>query len=159
MDYAYLHEVEIVTFQSRTPRPLAELLTVFLSQGFTLHDDVMSLDRKERAPPWQHCSLVEVEVRHDGVEVFGFDEGSWDVIELKYLFASLPFDNVERFLDVVATISGLLGIPPEFRGERMTQDSLASEFSRIRDELRASTGEDAGSEGLAILIQSTYPRR
>ncbi len=159
MDYAYLHEVEIVAFQSPTSRPLAELLTVFLGQGFTLHDDIVSLDRKDRSPPWQHCSLVEVEVRHGGVEVFGFDEGSWDLIELKYLFASLPYDNVKRFLEVVATTSGLLGIPPEFKGEKTTLDSLASEFSRIRDELRANTGEDAGSEGLAILIQSTYPRR
>jgi hypothetical protein len=159
MDYAHLHEIEVVKFRSPSPRPVAELLAVFASQGFTLHEDVVSLDRTGKFPPWQHPSVVEVEVLHEGEEVFGFEEGLWDTIELKYLVASLPFENTNRFLDVVATTSRSLGIPPEFKGEETTLDTIRSEFTRIRDELRAETGEDAGSERLAILIQSTYPRR
>lgn len=159
MDYTYFHEVEVVELRSPSPRPLAELLAVFTSQGFALHDDVVSLDRTGKVPPWQHPSIVEVEVLHQGEEVFGFGEGAWDTIELKYLLASLPPESINRFIDVVAATSDQLGLAPEFGGEKVTIDALRREFTRIRDEVLSETGEKAGSEGLAILIHSTYPRR
>jgi hypothetical protein len=159
MDYTYLHELEVVKLRSRLPRPVEELLPVFTSQGFTLHDDVVSLDRTGKLPPWQHPSVVEVEVLHKGDEVFGFGEGVWDTIELRYLFASLPIEYVNQFIDVVATTSDRLEITPEFEGQEIAVDALRLRFAGIRNELLSATGEDAGSEGLAILIQSTYPRR
>ena len=73
MDYDKLHEVEVVTLRSESPRPLSELLPIFTSQGFTLHDDVVSLDRGDQVPPWQHAAVVEVECQLQGQEVFGFD--------------------------------------------------------------------------------------
>lgn len=158
MDYSYLHEVERVRLSSSAPRPLAELPAVFASQGFKLHDDVLSLDRGGNIPPWQHPSIVEVAVFHEDEEVFGFDEGVWDAIELTYLFASLPFENVERFLAVVAATCEQLSLCPEFRGKATTLGSLRVEFDKIKDEVQSQTGEMPGSEGLAILIHSTYPR-
>jgi hypothetical protein len=159
MAYEYLHEVEVVTLRSETPRPLSELLPVFTSQGFTLHDDVVSLDRGDTVPRWQHPSVVEVECQREDEEVFGFDEGEWDAVLLKYLFASLPFDNVDQFINVVVETSKRLGIRPEFQGQPVDGESLKREFNTIRDQLLSETGEDAGSEQLAILIHSTYPRR
>jgi hypothetical protein len=40
----------------------------------------------------------------------------------------------------------------------MTAESLRREFDKIRDDLLAQIEEDAGTEQLAILIHSTYPR-
>ena len=159
MDYEKLHEVEVVTLRSESPRPLSELLPIFTSQGFTLHDDVVSLDRGDQVPPWQHAAVVEVECQLEGQEVFGFDEGEWDAVLLKYLFASLPYQFVDQFIDVVDAISKRLGLQPEFHGRLVDRESLKEEFDRIRNELILETGEEAGSEQLAILIQSTYPRR
>lgn len=159
MDFRYLHEVELVEFLSDHPRPLSELVPIFTALGFTVHDDVVSLDRSGRIPPWQHSSLVEVEVLRDGEELFGFEEGEWDTIQLKYLFASLPFEKSVEFLNTVEAIAKALAIVPRYRGSETDVSTLSNEFERIRDELLTETGEDPGSEGLAILIHSTYPRR
>jgi hypothetical protein len=81
---------------------LGELIRFFRSQGFALHDDVVSLDRKGKVPPWQHSSIVEVQTEFCGEEVFGLDEdGLWDCLSLKFLVASLPFELVERFVQTV----------------------------------------------------------
>ena len=159
MDYSYLHEIERVEFRSVTPRSVVELVPVFKSCGFTLHDDVVSLDRKGRVPPWQHSSVVEVEVQRNGEEVFGFEEGEWDSIELKYLFASLPFELVDEFVECVMAVAEQLGVTPTRHGKEVTADDLRQGFAAVREELIRETGDDAGSEGLAIFIHSTYPGR
>jgi len=158
MLYDYLHEAEVVELQSETPRPLSELLQLFTSLGFTIHDDVVSQDRKDTVLPWQHSSVVEVETQLRGEEVFGFDNGEWDVILLRYLFASLPFENVDKFIENAVKIRNRLGLQLIFRGKPIESESLRCEFGKIRDGLLAETGSVAGSEELAILIDSTYPR-
>ncbi len=60
MKYEHLYEVEHVEIHSQVARPVAELAPIFLKLGFTVHDDVVSLDRRGRIPPWQHSSLVEI---------------------------------------------------------------------------------------------------
>ncbi len=159
MDYSYLHEVELVELVAATPRSVVALVPVLKSCGFTFHDDVVSLDRNGRIPPWQHSSVVEVEIQRDGKEVFGFERGQWDSIQLKYLFASLPFDLVDEFLKAVIAVADQLGITPTRHGRNVTADDLKKAFSEVREELIRETGDDAGSEGLAIFIHSTYPRR
>ena len=159
MDFGYLHEVEVVELRAEKPRPLAELLPIFLSRGFTLHDDILSLNREGDVPPWQHTSIIEVEIQRSGKEVFGFDEGEWDCIQLRYLFASLPYDLVRPFIESVFSISQELRICPLFRHEAVNAIDLATKFDELREELTGETGEDAGSEALAIFIQGTYPRR
>src|SRR4051794_279088 len=116
MEYENLHEFETVELRSATMRATSELLPVFERLGFTLHDDVVSLDRKGVIPPWQHPSIVEVEILGGNQEVFGFDDGKWDVIRLKYLFASLPFELVDQFIEVVFRLSRELSIPVNSRG-------------------------------------------
>jgi hypothetical protein len=154
-----LHEVEYVELRMPSLRPVSELLDEFEDLGFTLHDDVVSLDRTDRTPPWQHSSIVEVEVRCDGEEVFGFDEGAWDVVRLKYLFATLPFELADTFIDAVFELSKRLSTPLIYRGNEIDANGLKARFAQVRSEVLASTGEDAGSEGLAILIQSMYRQR
>lgn len=158
MDYSYLHEIELVELRSSTPRRIADLVPIFKSCGFTFHDDVVCLDREGKVPPWQHPSVVEVEIQLNGDEVYGFDSGMWELIQLKYLFASLPFELTEQFAKAVFCVSEALGIPPEHNGQKVTKTDLLKSFELSRLELVGETGEDAGSEGLAIFIHSTYPR-
>lgn len=159
MNYEYLHEAEHVELVSLMPQPVSALLPVFEELGFTLHDDVVSFDRAGRIPPWQHSSVVEVEVLYNGEEIFGFDDGAWDVVRLKYLFATLPYELTETFFDLVFAVSARLSTSVRFEGISVDETSLRESFARIRDELIAETGEDAGSERLAIMIHRTYPRR
>lgn len=159
MNYEYLHEVEIVELRTSTPRPISELLPVFDRLGFELHDDLVSFDRKEKIPPWQHSSIAEVEVQYNHEEIFGFDEGEWTTLRLKYLFASLPYELAEKFFKITFALSEQLATPVYFRGSIVSASELSFRFNQVRDELLSETGQDAGSEQLAILIQSTYPRR
>ena len=158
MDFKYLHEVEFVEIHSITKRPVSRLLPIFRGLGFILHDDVVSLDRKERIPPWQHTSIIEVEVLCDKEEVFGFREGDWDALYLEYHFATLPFELAERFIEIVFQLSVKLETTVMYQGVNVIASELKRQFSLIHDELYSETGEEPGSEGLAILIQSTYPR-
>src|SRR5262249_6750946 len=102
---------------------------------------------------------VEVEVRYHNEEVFGFGDGEWDELRLKYLFASLPFEASEQFIRSVAITSEHLRIASEFRGQITDALRLRKDFEEIRADLVSAIGDEPGSESLAILIQSTYPRR
>ncbi|MEZ6140755.1 MAG: hypothetical protein R3B84_09310 [Zavarzinella sp.] len=159
MNYEYLHELEEVELCVSDARPISELLPIFRKLGFTFHDDVVSLDRPVRVLPWQHSSVVEIEILFNGKEVFGFDEGKWDTIRLKYLFATLPYELADMFVETAIAVGKELCLPLRHAGVTIDETSLRQRFSIIRMELFDNTGEEPGSEGLAILIQSTYPRR
>ncbi len=159
MTYEYLHEVEQVEITTPVRRPLAELLPLFPQLGFKRHDDVVSLDRKGRIPPWQHSAIVEIETRCNGKEMFGFHEGEWDSILLRYLFATLPYELTNTFVDITYAVSRKLSLPVKQHGVEIDDATLRERFSKTRADLTSETGMDAGSEELAILIHSTYPRR
>ncbi len=159
MDYGYLHELEIVEFRTQPPRARAELLPMFLSMGFRQYDDVVSLDRTDKSPPWQTSTIVAVEVHQAGREVYGFKDGDWNTLKLGYLLPSLPFAFVDRFVAAVSAVGASLDLRPQFGGETIEIADLKSLFLGFREELLEQTGCEPGDENLAILIQSTYPRR
>src|SRR5262249_49290027 len=132
-EFEYLHELEGVVFQSDAAKPLTELWPIFRAHGFARHDDVVSLDLGGSVPPWQHSSIVEVQVLYEGEEVFGFDEGLWDTVRLEYLFASLPFEFVGTFVNTVEQISRDLGISPSYRSAPADSDSLLSALQAARE--------------------------
>ncbi|MCW7537019.1 hypothetical protein OOT46_04015 [Aquabacterium sp. A7-Y] len=156
MEYDRLHEKEVVSFIAESPKPIATLRACLLQAGFTLHDDVFSLDRKGRVPPWQHSAVAEVKVLNRGEEIFEQD-GEWDQADLEYLFAFLPSECQEKFLDAVDRISECLGLPPHHQGRGVDRADLKSQFEHCLKDLE-QLGEVPGSETLAILIQDTYPR-
>lgn len=158
MAYEYFHEVEAVELNLPKARRTSTLKPIFKKLGFVLHEDVFSLDRKDHVPPWQHTSVVEVEVLRHGQEVFGFHDGECDLLRLKYLFASLPYQCSERFIDVSFLLQAELDTPLLYHGKEVDRDDLKSRFDECRSELLSMTGEDAGSERLAIMILETYPR-
>lgn len=159
MAYEYFHEVETIDLRHSQAQLTSDLLPVFRRRGFTLHEDVLSLDREGAIPPWQNSSIVDVEVVHNDQDVYDFEEALWSTLRLKYLFASLPFEFVDQFIDVAYALSQELGTSLTFRGRNIDRGELKAHFERFRDEVLTTTGEDVGSEGLAILIYSTYPRR
>jgi hypothetical protein len=157
VDYDYLHELELVTFRIQSPRPVRALAAFLRALGFTLHEDVLSLDRKGNMPPWQHKSVVEVKILKDGKEVFDLD-AHWNVLNLEYLLAWLPAECIDVFVDCVFQVARWLGSPATHRGVQVTERELRDSLNGFCRELEDRVGESVGSEGLAILIQSTYPR-
>ncbi len=153
-----LDRIFSVVFQAKSPRSLPKLLPIFLDQGFTLYEEVVSLDRIGKIPPWQHSSIVEVECRLDGDEVFGFEEGCWTEVELQYLFSALPFNLASSYLSVVHQISEALKLEPQIDGKEATIDMLKNRMDKIHSCLVSKSGMEPGSEELAILIQSTLHR-
>ena len=81
------------------------------------------------------------------------------MILLKYLYATLPHELTGRFVDVVFAVSRSLALPVSFKGAEISEARLRELFEQAQTEVLTETGEDAGSEGLAILIHKTYPRR
>jgi hypothetical protein len=139
-------------------RPVSDLLPVFRKCGFVLHDDVVSLDRSGTIPPWQHSSIAEVEVLCNEQELFGFDDGVWNTIRLKYLFATLPFELAERFSATAFELNRELDTTVHFHGTVASIGDLNYNFALYREEVLNTTGVDVGTEGIAIAIQETYPR-
>src|SRR5262249_15015399 len=132
--------------------------SLFLESGFTLHDDVLSFDRTDHVPPWQHSSIAEVEFRYRGDEVFGFKTGFWDLVTLQYLFASLPIEFATTFAEIVEKVALKLDLSAEYRGATADKLMLQNAFQEHYEEVLSETGDEPGSESLAIFIQSTYPR-
>ncbi len=158
MNYDYLHEVEFVELSNAQGIPRIALLPVFQKLGFKRFDDIVSLEREGNVPPWQAQSLVEVKVFFNDAEVYGFGDEDWDVLRLEYLFASLPFDLVATYVDVVFQVSESLKSPLLDQGKEINTEKLMTKFTQARDELLTEAGCDPGSEFLQIFIQSTYPR-
>jgi hypothetical protein len=159
MDFEYLHEVEDVLLTSNTKRSCAVLWTLFREQGFTLYEDVFSLDRpkKPKLPLWQSEAFVDVDIFNDETPIYE-PEKEWNRIVLKYLLATQPRFGIAVFSKNAAEISARLSIPMIFRGKLVIRDELEKHLNIIADELTAQLGEP-GSEDVAIVIQSTYPRR
>lgn len=158
ISYDYLHEIECVDFRSHCRRPVPDLFSLFWDLGFTAHYDIVTLDRCGVVPPWQSTSIVTIDVYCANEVVYGFDDGEWDAIRLKYLFATLPFEFTETFLGIASRVSRDLKLPMEKDGSAVDERILRSKFTEFREDLLLRTRSQPGSEALAMLIHSTYPR-
>ena len=156
MDYAKLHEEVVVILRSDRLRRIRDAHGSMTALGFTRHDDVWSLDRKGHVPPWQHASIIELDFLKNGIEIYA--SGSWDLIRCRYLFASLPMEYVPAFVEAVFTLANRLLLSVALDDAPTTREDLLEYLARCADDLHSEFGEIAGSESLAVLIQSTYPR-
>jgi len=158
MEFDYLHEVEDVVLHAENKRPCAELWKMFKAQGFTLYEDVFSLDRpkKPKSPIWQSETFVDVDVFNDKTPVYEPEE-EWNKVVLKYLLATQPRAGIAVFARQASEISAHLGLPMMLRGNLVTREGLEKQLNTFADELTVQLGEP-GSEDVAIVIQSTYPR-
>ena len=103
--------------------------------------------------------MTEIEILLSGEEVFDVALGKWDTMRIKYLFASLPFELTEKFIEIAFSIGKDLSLPLMYAGLEIDEQWLRQRLGWIRQKLLDQTGEEAGSEGLAIIIHSQYPRR
>lgn len=159
MDYGFLHEAEDVVLRSENERSCAALWNLLQTQGFTLHGDVFSFDRptKPPLPIWQSETFVEVDILNNETEVYD-PEDKWNKIVLKYLLATQPRSSILVFSRKVTEVSASLALPMTMRGKVVGAEELEECLNRFADELAVQVGEP-GSEDVAIVIQSTYPRR
>jgi len=159
MEFDYLHESEELVLRTQAKQPCALLWQVLAEQGFTLHEDVFSLDRPKKPPipVWQTDSFVSVDILDDGTEVFE-REDQWNKVVLKYLLASQPRSGIPIFVRAAFALSNCLSIPVLFKGNLITMNDLERRLTEFADELRDRLGEP-GTESVAIFIESTYPRR
>ena len=157
MDYNWLHEAEEVSLVSQSPRHFPEVGSILLNLGYTLHEDVFSLDRPGPIPPWQSESYVEVYILSGQSEVYEPSD-TWDTITLAYLLATQPRSGIAVFVSSVSRISELLGLAMRYRGTIVSAEQLTDALNNCADELQLSLGEP-GEELVAIFIASTYPRQ
>lgn len=159
MTFDDLHEAEDVTFASDKKQACLSLWKILKTSGFTLHEDVFSLDRPKKPPLpiWQSESFVEVSILNDNEEVYE-SSGEWNKLVLRYLLATQPRQGIPTFAKTAATLSERLGIPMVFHGKPVTIEELEANLNRFAGEVTANLGEP-GSEEVAILIRATYPRR
>ena len=71
MKYDFLHEAEEVYLESDAPRPCSVVHSILEQLGYTLHEDVYSLDRQ-----WQSEAFVDVYVMVGESEVYEPSEAS-----------------------------------------------------------------------------------
>jgi hypothetical protein len=162
-DYDFLHESELVVLQVPQPRRCAALWAILTELGYTLREDVFSFDRRENAPPWQSEAVVELDVLLSGVELLLTDNEArqpdqfFDTVRAEYLLATLPREHIPVFAEQVALLGARLEIPLRHQRRIISRQELEAQFDAYADELTAALGEP-GSEGVAIYIESTYPR-
>jgi hypothetical protein len=156
MKYDFLHEAEEVYLRSEARRPCSVVHSILEQLGYTLHEDVYSLDREGALPPWQAEAFVDVYIMEGESEVYEPSE-TWDTIKLVYLLATLPKDGIQRFAASASRISHLLRIPMTYGGKLVSEQDLTQALLDCADELRLNVGEP-GTESVAIYIESTYPR-
>ncbi|MFO0810491.1 MAG: hypothetical protein U0746_17840 [Gemmataceae bacterium] len=158
-NFDYLHEVEEVILHSDTKQPCTNLWRLLKQQGFTQHDDVFSLDRPKNTlmPMWQTRTIVAVHIYDDSEEVYDTDD-EWNQLVFKYMLATQPREGIAAFVSHVAALSERLNIPMKFRGNLVTRGELEGQLARFADDLTSQV-DAPGSESVAIVIESTYPRR
>jgi hypothetical protein len=157
MKYDFLHEAEEVYLRSDAPGQCSVIHSILEQLGYTLHEDVYSLERPGPAPLWQSESFVHVDILSGASEVYQPWE-TWDTVKLVYLLATLPSDGITIFVASVSEVSRLLGIPMTYRGKVVSAQQLTEALLDCADELRLNVGEP-GTEPVAIFIESTYPRK
>lgn len=156
-DFDYLHEAEDVWLISGEERCCGELWQVLMQLGFELDADVFTIDRLGKLPTWQTRSIIAVHVFLDGQEVY--DEGGrWNRVKLRYLMATLPFENLSTFVERAHSVAESLGLTMEYRDRAVSKVELAAALNAAVDELRVAVGEP-GTKEVSIEIEMTYPRR
>ena len=156
MDFSSLHEIESVRLISHEPRPYSDLSDCLSRFGFARHDDVFSLDRTDAPLPWQHSAVIEARTLINGEEVY---EDVWDTVSLDYLFAFLPADYIDLYVETIFRVADCLELAPIFRDAPVDRIQLRAKLQSFVVELASEYGERPGSESLAVLIAETYPRK
>jgi len=152
-----LHEEETVTFGADRSRPCSELWALLKNICFTLEEDVFVYLRTEKdVAPWQHDAVIEIEILAGDDEVFS-RSGKWDTLNVIYPLGRVPMSEMPLVVQKAAEIAQHLALPMVQRGSVVNSDELTERLNEYAAELTDTAGAP-GSEELAILIESRYPR-
>ncbi|HEX9996860.1 MAG TPA: hypothetical protein VGB45_06935 [Abditibacterium sp.] len=159
------HEREDVQIIPSDSRSCAELWPLLKMAGFTQQHDVWSLRRRGDIPNGQSdgCGTVSIfdgdeELYLDEEEIIELgEEAKWDKIEISYLLASLPEQQIESFVNAVSTLSTALQIPLIYEGQQFSSKELQEKFQSFCRYLDEEYG-GAGSKTIQHFIDIHYSR-
>ncbi len=158
------HQKKTIRLKSIKSIARIDLHKWLIDRGYRSIDDFYTLFRKGRIDIWQSRSVFDINVFHQGSEVYetihDLDEGNgtvWDELECSYLLASLPQEYIAVFVNEIDALAHHFELQMCFEGRFVLSDQIGETFNECADYLTQEYGEP-GSELLAILIQLEYQK-
>jgi len=159
------HEKESVILRGTVRRSRGDLARYLRGLGFQAIDDFYTYPRPGRLPKWQSLDLLSVDVLIQGKAVYETEDDvadgvatEWDSLRCDYLLATLPRECIVRAVALVGEICGSWQLELTYAESAVDSSELLARWNEIASNL-ASKYAPPGSEELAILIASSYPRR
>ncbi|MEH6448307.1 MAG: hypothetical protein V7765_06515 [Oleispira sp.] len=126
---------------------------LFRELGAILHYDVYSFEASENEI-WQSESILDIELRRDGVEVDAQDD--FNQIILFYLLASRPSSDQTKALNLVSKVISTFNGNASYLGQPFSVDSVQGNWDEANDFLLKEWGEEPGSESLRRMIEENH---
>jgi hypothetical protein len=159
------HEKETILLKGSQLHDRKLLHKWLRKRGYRSEDDFYYLQRKGRFRPWQTSTLITLNVRRGGHEIYETEEDliegigtNWDELRSEYLMATLPRECIAAVTAEIAAIAAEFDLTIEYCGAVVDIAELASRLNAVADQL-TSEFDEPGSEALAILIERQYGSR
>jgi hypothetical protein len=105
------HESEVITLEAKREWLRTDLHAFLMEIGFKSVDDCYKFKRSGNLPAWQSTTLLSIDVRLRGAEVYETEEdvnegksGKWDSLVAKYLMATVPKECVRPAVDLLFSV-------------------------------------------------------
>jgi hypothetical protein len=140
----------------------SQLAKILYELGFKRTDfsegDVFYLKRSDRVEKCQTDDLINVYSFSDGQELFYFkdEDPVIDEVQLGYLLAYMPIENLESFIHQVWRLANRLDSKVHFSGSAISAEQLTSAIQSYADELTKAV-DKPGSMKLYQAISKLYP--
>lgn len=157
----YFEEIKAYLISDKV-RPRKELHKLLKDIGYIPEDDFYILERNDEVMPWQTEELLTLDIKLGDAYKYETEEdiedgrsSYWNEMEVSYLMATMPRENLCEFVDRVDELVNKLSLKLVFDGSEMNISSFKTTLEKIADEL-ADKYAPAGSEELALLIEDDY---
>ncbi|MFC3195773.1 hypothetical protein ACFODZ_16070 [Marinicella sediminis] len=129
----------------------------FKRTGFS-EGDVFYMLRSDQVEKCQTDTLINVYTFSDGQELFYFknEDPVIDEVQLGYLLASMPIENLESFIHQVWRLANRLNSQVHYSGSAISATKLTAVIQSYADELTKSV-DQPGSFKLHKAISKLYP--
>lgn len=151
MDDPFYQEVE-VQFPLNRVVSAGKVNRLLKSAGATLFYDVYGFKRETEVPDWQSECFADVYLYFQGQSADA--QESIDHVVLRYPMASIGTEYIEKFCSLAQEISVAFDVTAELDGEVIDSDLLRAYLESIAARIMEDWGEEPGSMGLAILIET-----
>lgn len=144
-DYDKFHEEEVIILKTTTAYTVNALRAYLLSLHFTEIDDFYVLDRMDKHPIWQTMSIAHINVFFDTKKINLIDDDFWNKLAISYLFSTVPFEFIDKFLDVTFNIAEKFNLQVEYNGSLCNKNDLVMIFHEYREDVQQSLDGEPGS--------------